>query len=211
MVAVTDTGGGIAPDIIDNVIEPFFTTKPTGQGTGLGLSQAHGFIRQSGGHMRIYSEVGVGTTVKLYLPRSTALAEPARPAPAKPRQASRRNLTVLLAEDEAGVRDFAEQALSELGYDVLAASSGAEALKILDGGPDVALLLTDVVMPEMNGRALADAAVKSVPALKVVFMTGYTRNAIVHNGVLDVGARLVNKPFTVAELGDELDAALSAP
>jgi signal transduction histidine kinase len=211
MVAVTDTGGGIAPDIIDNVIEPFFTTKPPGQGTGLGLSQAHGFIRQSGGHMRIYSEVGVGTTVKLYLPRSTAPAEPARLAPAKPRSASRRNLTVLLAEDEAGVRDFAEQALSELGFDVLAAASGAEALKILDGGPDVALLLTDVVMPEMNGRALADAAVKSVPALKVVFMTGYTRNAIVHNGVLDAGARLVNKPFTVAELGDELDAALNAP
>jgi len=211
MVAVSDTGGGIAPDLIDKVIEPFFTTKPTGQGTGLGLSQAHGFIKQSGGHMRIYSELGVGTTVKLYLPRSTDLAEPARPAPARPRRASRRNLTVLLAEDEAGVRDFAEQALAELGFDVLAAASGAEALKILEGRDDVALLLTDVVMPEMNGRALADAAVKSAPALKVVFMTGYTRNAIVHNGVLDPGARLVNKPFTVAELGEELDAALSAP
>jgi CheY-like chemotaxis protein len=211
MVAVTDTGAGIPPHIIGNVVEPFFTTKPPGKGTGLGLSQAHGFIKQSGGHLRIYSEVGVGTTVKLYLPRSTASAEPVRATPAKPRRAGRRNLTVLLAEDEAGVRDFAEQALSELGYDVLPAASGAEALTILDSRHDVAVLLTDVVMPEMNGRVLADAAVKCVPALKVVFMTGYTRNAIVHNGVLDHGARLVNKPFTVAELGDELDAALNTP
>jgi signal transduction histidine kinase len=211
MVAVTDTGAGIAPDIIDKVIEPFFTTKPPGEGTGLGLSQAHGFIKQSGGHMRIYSEVGVGTTVKLYLARSAAPAEPARPAPVRPRPAARRNLTVLLAEDETGVREFAEQALAELGYDVLPAASGAEALKILDDHRDVAILLTDVVMPEMNGRVLADAAVKCAPALKVVFMTGYTRNAIVHNGVLDRGARLVNKPFTVSELGDELDAALNAP
>ncbi len=209
MLAITDTGAGIAPDIIDQVFEPFFTTKAPGKGTGLGLSQAHGFIKQSGGHIRIYSEVGVGTTVKLYLPRSMAPAESPRAAAAKPRRSPRRNLSVLLVEDESGVREFAEQALTELGYDVLAAAGPSQALEILDAHHEVALLLTDVVMPEMNGRALAEAATRRVPSLKVVYMTGYTRNAIVHNGVLDAGTRLVSKPFTVAQLGTELESALT--
>jgi CheY-like chemotaxis protein len=210
MLAITDTGGGIAPDIIDQVFEPFYTTKAPGKGTGLGLSQAHGFIKQSGGHIRIYSEVGHGTTVKLYLPRSLTRAEAPKAATAKPRRSPRRNLSVLLVEDEAGVREFAEQALIELGFDVLAAAGPSQALDILDAHREVALLLTDVVMPEMNGRALAEAATKRLPSLKVVYMTGYTRNAIVHNGVLDAGTRLVSKPFTVAQLGAELESALSA-
>jgi signal transduction histidine kinase len=209
MLAITDTGAGIAPDIMDQVFEPFFTTKPPGKGTGLGLSQAHGFLKQSGGHIRIYSEVGVGTSVKLYLPRSLASAETPRAAAAKPRRSPKRNLSVLLVEDESGVREFAEQALTELGYDVLAAAGPSQALEILDAHHEVALLLTDVVMPEMNGRALAEAATKRVPSLKVVYMTGYTRNAIVHNGVLDAGTRLVSKPFTVAQLGTELESALA--
>ena len=209
MLAITDTGGGIAPDIRDQVFEPFFTTKPPGKGTGLGLSQAHGFIKQSGGHIRIYSEVGVGTTVKLYLPRSTAPVEAPKAAAARPRRSPRRNLSVLLVEDENGVREFAEQALTELGYDVLAAAGPSQALEILDAHHEVALMLTDVVMPEMNGRALAEAATQRVPSLKVVYMTGYTRNAIVHNGVLDAGTRLVSKPFTVAQLGAELESALT--
>ena len=209
MVAITDTGAGIPADVIGQVFEPFFTTKPTGMGTGLGLSQVHGFIKQSGGHVRIYSEVGVGTTVKLYLPRSqTELAKPAV-ATTRSQAAGRRDLTVLVVEDEVGVRDFAVEALTELGYDVIAADGARAALEQLDAHPEVALMLSDVVMPETNGRVLAEEARKRRPALKVVFMTGYTRNAIVHNGVLDAGTHLVSKPFTVAQLGAELEAALA--
>ncbi len=209
MVAITDTGAGIPADVIGQVFEPFFTTKPTGMGTGLGLSQVHGFIKQSGGHVRIYSEVGVGTTVKLYLPRSqTDIARPAAVA-TRSQAPGRRDLTVLVVEDELGVRDFAVEALTELGYDVIAADGAKTALEQLDAHPEVALMLTDVVMPETNGRVLAEQARKRRPTLKVVFMTGYTRNAIVHNGVLDAGTHLVSKPFTVAQLGAELDATLA--
>ena len=208
MVAITDTGSGIAPDILPQVFEPFFTTKAAGLGTGLGLSQVHGFIKQSGGHVRIYSEFGVGTTVKLYLPRSLSEASRAPPPPARPQAQDRRDITVLLAEDEAGVREFVTGALVELGYDVLAADGAKMALELLDAHPEVVLLLTDVVMPQTNGRRLAEEALSRRPSLKVVFMTGYTQNAIVHNGVLDLGTHLVTKPFTIARLGAELDAVL---
>jgi signal transduction histidine kinase/ActR/RegA family two-component response regulator len=209
LVAITDTGAGIPADVIGQVFEPFFTTKPTGMGTGLGLSQVHGFIKQSGGHVRIYSEVGVGTTVKLYLPRSqTDLVKPTA-ATTRSQAAGRRDLTVLVVEDEVGVRDFAVEALTELGYDVIAADSARVALEQLDAHPEVALMLSDVVMPETNGRVLAEEARRRRPRLKVVFMTGYTRNAIVHNGVLDAGTHLVSKPFTVSQLGAELEAALA--
>jgi len=208
LVAITDTGTGIAPDILEQVFEPFFTTKPQGLGTGLGLSQVHGFIKQSGGHIRIYSEVGHGTTIKLYLPRSTDAAVDPRPVLAHGRTDQRKNVTVLLAEDEEGVRDFAVEALIELGYDVVAADGGRRALELLDEHPDVSVLLTDVVMPEMNGRQLAEEALRRSPNLKVIFMTGYTRNAIVHNGVLDAGTHLVSKPFTLVQLAAELDAIL---
>jgi len=209
LVAITDTGTGITPEVLTQVFEPFFTTKPQGLGTGLGLSQVHGFIKQSGGHIRIYSEVGHGTTVKLYLPRSTEAGVEPRPALAPARTGQRRDVTVLLTEDEDGVRDFAVEALTELGYDVIAADGGAQALKLLDAHPEVSVLLTDVVMPEMNGRQLAEEALRRAPGLKVIFMTGYTRNAIVHNGVLDAGTHLVSKPFTLAQLATELDAVLS--
>jgi signal transduction histidine kinase/ActR/RegA family two-component response regulator len=209
MVAVSDTGTGIPPELHEQIFEPFFTTKPTGMGTGLGLSQVQGFIRQSNGHIRIYSEVGVGTTVKLYLPRSTTLPTLGE-AKATPAQASgRRNLSILVVEDEDGVRNFVVEALSDLGYEVLAAGSAQAALEILETHPEVAILLTDVVMPETNGRELSRLALEMRPSLLVVFMTGYTRNAIVHNGVLDVGARLINKPFTIAQLGSELEAAVA--
>ena len=209
MVAITDTGAGIPADVIGQVFEPFFTTKPTGMGTGLGLSQVHGFIKQSGGHVRIYSEVGVGTTVKLYLPRSQT--ETARPTagPARSQAPGRRELTVLVVEDEVGVREFAVEALNELGYDVISADGAKAALQQLEAHPEVALMLTDVVMPETNGRVLAEQAQRRWPSLRVVFMTGYTRNAIVHNGVLDAGTHLVSKPFTVTQLGAELEAALA--
>jgi CheY-like chemotaxis protein len=211
MVAVTDTGSGIPPHVLPQVFEPFFTTKAAGVGTGLGLSQVHGFIRQSGGQVRIYSEVGVGTTVKLYLPRSMAEA-PREQAPAhKPAVTDHRGITVLVAEDEAGVREFVTGALTELGYDVVAADGPEHALEMLDDHPEVGVLLTDVIMPGMNGRRLAEEALSRRPGLTVVFMTGYTQNAIVHNGVLDPGTHLVTKPFTIAQLSRELDAALAGP
>jgi CheY-like chemotaxis protein len=169
----------------------------------------HGFIKQSGGHIRIYSEVGVGTTVKLYLPRSLAVGD--RPAPSSARSTAkgRRDVTVLVVEDEAGVRDFTVEALTELGYDVLAADGPGMALEVLHGHPEIAVLLSDVVMPGSTGRVLADEAVRRRPDLKVVFMTGYTQNAIIHNGVLDAGTHLVTKPFTIAELEAELNATLA--
>ena len=211
MVAITDTGVGIPANVLGQVFEPFFTTKPTGMGTGLGLSQVQGFIKQSGGHIRIYSEVGVGTTVKLYLPRSqTDLDRPVAGAQ-RSEAPGRRDLTVLVVEDEIGVREFAVEALSELGYDVISADGAKAALEQLGAHPEVALMLTDVVMPETNGRVLAEEARRRWPKLRVVFMTGYTRNAIVHNGVVDAGAHLVSKPFSVAQLGAELEAALAEP
>jgi signal transduction histidine kinase len=209
LVAITDTGSGIEPAVLAQVFEPFFTTKPPGLGTGLGLSQVHGFIKQSGGHIRIYSEVGHGTTVKLYLPRSIEAEPETRPAPVAARGRERRDITVLVAEDEDGVREFAVEALSQLGYDVVAATGGAQALTLLGEHPEVAVLLTDVVMPEMNGRQLAEEALRRVPSLRVLFMTGYTRNAIVHNGVLDAGTRLVSKPFTLNQLAAEMQAVLN--
>jgi signal transduction histidine kinase/CheY-like chemotaxis protein len=209
MVAITDTGAGIPADVLGQVFEPFFTTKPTGMGTGLGLSQVHGFIKQSGGHLRIYSEVGVGTTVKLYLPRSQTEVDSPTVGTTRSQAPGRRELTVLVVEDEIGVRDFAVEALSDLGYDVIAADGAKAALEQLEAHPEVALMLTDVVMPETNGRVLAEEARRRRPSLRVVFMTGYTRNAIVHNGVVDAGANLVSKPFTVAQLGAELEAALA--
>ena len=211
MVAITDTGVGIPANVLGQVFEPFFTTKPTGMGTGLGLSQVQGFIKQSGGHIRIYSEVGVGTTVKLYLPRSqTDLDRPVAGA-LRSEAPGRRDLTVLVVEDEIGVREFAVEALGELGYDVISADGAKAALEQLGAHPEVALMLTDVVMPETNGRVLAEEARRRWPKLRVVFMTGYTRNAIVHNGVVDAGAHLVSKPFSVAQLGAELEAALAEP
>jgi signal transduction histidine kinase/ActR/RegA family two-component response regulator len=210
MVAITDTGTGIPPETLSQVFEPFFTTKPTGQGTGLGLSQVLGFIKQSGGHVRLYSEVGVGTTVKLYLPRSLTDHEPPPAQVAISSAKERRHQTVLVVEDEPGVRNFVIEALSDLGYDVISAERPSVALDQLEAHPEVAVLLTDVVMPEMNGRVLAERARRRRPFLRVVFMTGYTRNAIVHNGTLDPGTHLVSKPFTVAQLGAELDAALAS-
>jgi nitrogen-specific signal transduction histidine kinase/ActR/RegA family two-component response regulator len=210
MVAITDTGAGIAPTLLDQVFEPFFTTKPPGLGTGLGLSQVHGFIKQSGGHLRLYSEVGVGTTVKLYLPRSMGAVDRMAVNPSRSQARVRRDITVLVVEDEPGVRDYTVEALDELGFDVIAADAPKMALELLKTHPEIEIMLTDVVMPEINGRALAEEALRRRPSLKVVFMTGYTKNAIVHNGVLDPGTHLVSKPFTVGQLGVELDAVIGS-
>ena len=212
MVAVTDTGVGISADILDNVFEPFVTTKRTGQGTGLGLSQVHGFIKQSGGHIKIYSERGEGTTVRLYLPRlmKNIDAPGVQPWRAATIPRARDGELVLVAEDDAGVRQGTVGMLEELGYATLEAGSGEEALDILDSNPQVALLITDVVMPGMNGRQLADEAVKRRPDLRVLFSTGYTRNAIVHHGTLDPDVEVLAKPYTLETLARKVAELLGS-
>ena len=202
-IAITDNGLGMAPDVLQRAFEPFFTTKEAGQGTGLGLSQVYGFVKQSGGHVNIYSEAGHGTTVKIYLPRvKGALPEQQVPNPA-PATAYGKE-TVLVVEDDADVRAFIAGALEELRYTVLQASDAVSALQILDRVDRIDLLLTDVILPGPNGRELAGAAVQKRPGLKVLFMTGYSRNAIVHQGRLDEGVQLIQKPLTQASLAAKI-------
>jgi len=207
LIAVTDTGAGMSAQTIARAFDPFFTTKRAGEGTGLGLSQVHGFIRQSRGHIKLYSEAGVGTTVKLYLPRDvtgTAVTHPMTHA-AAPRDNSR--FKVLIVEDNPGVRTFAVNAARELGYVAIEADNAAVALERVQETPDLSVLLTDVVMPGVNGKQLADSVLAIRPDLPIIFMTGYTRNAIVHNGTLDRGVRLLTKPFTIVDLERELSQA----
>jgi len=210
LIAVTDAGAGMSPDVVAKAFDPFFTTKVVGKGTGLGLSQVYGFIKQSGGHVKIYSEVAVGTTVKLYLPRLVG-GVPALPtgAAATVALASDTGEVVLVVEDEPGVRAVSVDALRELGYRVLEANSAAVALALLDAHP-VDLLFTDIVMPEVNGAKLAEMARAKRPGLKVLFTTGYTRNAVVHNGVVDPGVALIGKPFTIDALAAKVRAILDA-
>ena len=217
MVAVSDTGPGMASGVMERVFEPFFTTKPVGKGTGLGLSQVHGFVKQSGGHIAIYSEArpgagaGQGTTVKLYLPRHRLEAQPLPPPAPHLSAESQPGGLVLLVEDQEGVRHFAVEALRDLGYAVLDAADGPAALRLLDANPEIALLLTDVVLPGMDGRRLADEARRRRPDLRILFTTGYTRNAIVHNGQLDPDVDLVTKPFTIATLAAKLREVFARP
>ena len=207
LIAVTDTGTGMTSDVMERAFDPFYTTKPAGQGTGLGLSQVYGFVRQSGGHVKIYSEPGQGTTVKIYLPRHYGAAE--EPLPLSKELAARRpRETILLVEDDERVRLLTADMLAELGYRVLRADGAAAALRELDRNAEVDLLFTDIVMPDKNGRKLADEACARRPGLKVLFTTGYTRNAIVHNGVLDAGVNLIVKPYSIDELSRKLSEIL---
>lgn len=210
MIAITDTGEGMSQAVQAKAFEPFFTTKEVGKGTGLGLSHVHGFLKQSGGHVAIYSEPGHGTTVKLYLPR-TALEEGAEAGPAAidaETPAGDPGTIILVVEDDERVRLLSVAALRELGYTVVHAENGAKALEKLENKPAIALLFTDVVMPEMSGRALADEARRRHPTIKVLYTTGYTQNAIVHNGVVDADARLLLKPYTLADLARKVRTAL---
>lgn len=203
LIAVTDTGSGMPAEVAAKAFDPFFTTKPTGQGTGLGLSQVYGFARQSNGHVKIYSEVDVGTTVKIYLPRCEEGGDTEVPVIGGTKAslpAGSPEVFILVVEDDARVRNFSAEALRELGYTVVEAANGPAALKMIDAGQRVDLLFTDVVMPEMSGRQLADIAIDKLPGLKVLFTTGYTRNAVVHNGTLDPGTHLLQKPFTLEAL-----------
>ncbi len=210
LIAVSDSGTGMDPDTLNRVFEPFFTTKEVGKGTGLGLSQVYGFVRQSGGHIRIYSELGEGTTVKIYLPRAVGVEQVADSAEVTaPNALGGGDEVVLVVEDHDDLRSYSTGVLRELGYRVLEAPNGRRALEIIQEEHDVALLFTDVVLPDgMDGRRLADEACRRRPGLKVLYTTGYTRNAIVHNGRLDPGVQLISKPFTYAELAQTVRRVL---
>ena len=203
LLSVTDTGTGMPDDVIERVFDPFFTTKDVGKGTGLGLSQVHGFVKQSGGHVKIYSESGVGTTVKLYLPRLVgADVDPAFETPVlnvKSAQAKTGEV-ILVVEDDEKIRLLTVEALRDFGYTVAQAGDASQALAVLAVTPRIDLLFTDIVMPDMNGRQLADRARETRPDLKVLYTTGFTKNAVVHNGVLDPGVALISKPFTIDQL-----------
>jgi len=207
-IFVGDTGSGMSSEVIEKAFEPFFTTKEA-QGTGLGLSQVYGFLKQSGGHVKIYSELGKGSTIKLYLPRHQGAAvadvpqddETATPQ-AKPGE------TVLVVEDDPAVRDYTVDATKELGYQVVAAPNGARALQLLEAHPELRLLFTDVGLPGgMNGRQLADAAIRQRPDIKVLFTTGYARDAIVQEGRLNPGVEVVFKPFSYSDLAVKIRRA----
>jgi signal transduction histidine kinase/ActR/RegA family two-component response regulator len=210
-ISVTDTGGGMAPDVVARAFDPFFTTKPMGPGTGLGLSMIYGFARQSEGHVDIHSEVARGTTVKLYLPRtSAASAEPAvDESEYKHKNPSAHNgATVLVIEDELVVRELIVEGLRELGYHTLEAAEGHAGLGLLNSKERIDLLLTDISLPGLNGRQVADAARHGRPELKVLFMTGYEQNAAVARGFLEPGMQLLAKPFAMDVLATRVRAML---
>jgi CheY-like chemotaxis protein len=202
-ICVTDTGTGMADDVKAKAFDPFFTTKPLGQGTGLGLSMVYGFVRQSGGQVRIYTELGRGTTMCIYLPRhygSEAERHETAAPPQEPVRA-RSGETVLVVDDEPTVRMLVTEVLDELGYSALEAGDGAAGLAVLQSNQRIDLLVTDVGLPGgMNGRQLADAARVARPALKVLFITGYAENAIIGNGQLAPGMQVLTKPFMMDAL-----------
>jgi signal transduction histidine kinase/ActR/RegA family two-component response regulator len=209
-ICVSDTGIGMTRAVLERAFDPFYTTKGVGQGTGLGLSQVFGYVKQSGGHVKIYSEVGQGTTVKIYLPRHLGTAVPAEerlPAEALPQGAPER--IILVVEDEEQVRHMTVDALRELGYTVVQASDGNQALEQLAVQPRIDLLFTDIVMPGMNGRQLADRMIETRPGTPILFTTGYTRNAVVHNGMLDAGVAFLPKPFTIEQLARKVHDVLA--
>ncbi|WP_313809000.1 CHASE3 domain-containing protein [Sphingobium sp.] len=212
MVSVTDSGTGMPPDVVERAFDPFFTTKGVGKGTGLGLSQVFGFIKQSRGHVKIYSEPGEGTVIKIYLPRHygpEAVAGAVLTAPTDLPRAKAEEI-ILVVEDEERVRHMSVDSLRELGYTIVQASDGEQALEMLTIQPRIDMLFTDIVMPGINGRMLADRARESHPGLKVLYTTGYTRNAIVHNGMLDPGVSFLAKPFTLDQLAAKIRQVLDA-
>jgi nitrogen-specific signal transduction histidine kinase/CheY-like chemotaxis protein len=212
MIAASDTGTGMPPEVLGKAFEPFFTTKEVGKGSGLGLSMVYGFIKQSGGHVAIYSELGQGTTVKLYLPRAKstdARAQvPARPPKAMPTG----DEIILIVEDDPDVRAFLVTSVATLGYNILEAEDGPAAVAVLDKTQRIDLLLTDVVLPRgMNGREVAEAARALHPEIKVLFTSGYTENAVIHHRKVDEGVELLSKPYTRQLLAQRLRQVLDAP
>jgi PAS domain S-box-containing protein len=210
MVAVSDSGTGIPAHLLEKVFDPFFTTKEVGKGTGLGLSMVFGFVKQSGGHIKVYSEERHGTSVKMYLPRATGLGQTV----AETQQATDvqgGHEVILVVEDDALVRKYVVAQITSLGYSTLEAANAAEALNIIDTGAPIDLLFTDVIMPgAMNGRQLVDEALKRRPGLKTLYTSGYTENAIVHHGRLDSGVLLLAKPYRKSELAKMIRLALGS-
>ena len=210
LVAVSDSGAGMSAETIDRAFEPFFTTKEAGKGTGLGLSQVYGFMKQSGGHVKIYSEPGEGTTIKLYLPRREG-DEVVRAGDDQLNSQRGGGETILIVEDDDGVRQYASEILRDLNYQVIEAKDSATALRLLDADKKFDLLLTDVVLPGKNGRELANEVEQRRPGTKIIFMTGYSRNAIVHHGRLDPGIELIPKPLTERVLARKIRQLLDRP
>jgi signal transduction histidine kinase/CheY-like chemotaxis protein len=211
MIAVTDSGHGIPAGILDNVFEPFFTTKDVGKGSGLGLSMVYGFVKQSNGHIKIDSEEGRGTTVRIYLPQAVGAAEsePAELAGTSGMEGGHE--TILVVEDDHLVRMFVVGQIQSLGYATLAAVNAAEALLVIDGPQEIDLLFTDMIMPgSMNGRQLADQALQRRASLKILFTSGYSNEAIIHHGHLDAGVLLLAKPYRKSDLARMIRAALAA-
>ena len=209
MVAVTDSGHGIPAAILNNVFEPFFTTKDVDKGSGLGLSMVYGFVKQSNGHIKIYSEEGHGTTVRIYLPQVSGVAEPAVAASTTSIEGG--NETILIVEDDSLVRTFVVGQIQSLGYATLAAVNAAEALVVINGPDEIDLLFTDMIMPgSMNGRQLADAALQQRASLKILFTSGYSNEAIIHHGHLDAGVLLLAKPYRKSDLARMIRTALAA-
>jgi PAS domain S-box-containing protein len=203
MIAVTDTGCGMTPEVVARAFDPFFTTKPEGQGTGLGLSMVHGFVKQSGGHLKVYSEVGQGTTIRLYLPRSREKVE--EPVDVAVGAVVGGSEVILLVEDDEDVRATTADLLADLGYRVLKARDAEAAMVIIESGVSIDLLFTDVVMPgELAPRDLARKAQQQLPGVRVLFTSGYTDNAVIHGGRLDDGVELLSKPYTREELALKL-------
>jgi CheY-like chemotaxis protein len=202
MVAVSDTGHGMTPDILARVFEPFFTTKTEGRGTGLGLAMVFGFVKQSGGHVKVYSEPGEGTSVKIYLPRAVGGLIPNVQRSGVPTDLPHGSATILVVEDEYGVREIAVAILRSLGYRVLEAPDGDEGLRVFGAhAAEIDMLLTDVVLPgKVRGREMAERITAIRPEVKVLFMSGYTENSIVHHGRLDDGVQLLGKPFKREQL-----------
>ena len=211
MIAVSDTGSGIPAAYLEKVFDPFFTTKEVGKGTGLGLSMVFGFVKQSGGHIKIYSEEGHGTTIKIYLPRATG-ADQADSELAAPSTVEGGHEIVLVVEDDALVRKYVVTQIESLGYITLEACNATEALKVIDSPSAIDLLFTDVIMPgPMNGRQLATEALQRRPSLKTLYTSGFTENAIVHHGRLDSGVLLLAKPYRKSDLARMMRMALDRP
>ena len=209
MVAVTDSGHGIPAGILNKVFEPFFTTKDVDKGSGLGLSMVYGFVKQSNGHIKIYSEEGHGTTVRIYLPQAKGTAQPAELASTLSIEGG--DETILVVEDDNLVRTFVVGQIQSLGYATLAAVNAAEALAVIDGPNAIDLLFTDMIMPgAMNGRQLADAALQRRASLKILFTSGYSNEVIIHHGHLDAGVLLLAKPYRKSDLARMIRAALAA-
>jgi CheY-like chemotaxis protein len=210
MIAVSDTGIGIPAAIRDRVFEPFFTTKAPGKGTGLGLSMVYGFVKQSGGHIKIYSEEGHGTTIRIYLPHASGADEVVREVQ-RGTPILGRGETILVVEDDSLVRNYVVAQLETLGYTALATSNALKALELVDGGSSFDLLFTDVIMPGgMNGKQLFDELVRRRGPIKVLYTSGYTQNAIVHHGRLDPGVLLLAKPYRKSKLARMVRTALDA-